>query len=143
MTHAELRPGNFFKNCLGEIFRIEEINIQSEPAGSWPTLSFRISCDDRWWSHSYFGSDDFIPIPIDESWLAKLGFTVKKEWPSGFGVSYYREDMKVEVGISVRHGNTVNLACEKDRNRFMFKYVHELQNLHHFFTGENITCEEW
>ncbi len=130
MKHSELRRGNWVKVRSGEEVQIKCVSIQSEPAGAWPTVHI-----------DYYAAyaDSLNPIPITEEWLRKLGFTLKEEWPSGSGANFFRPDRKVTIGISHRYGNTIKITNgSRDENWYMIDYVHELQNIYHYLTGEII-----
>lgn len=85
---------------------------------------------------------DICPVPLTEEWIIKLGF--KKI------IGYYIEiddNKNLELAIN-------NDSCEiqyyvyfrnKDSDDYCLlrkdlKYVHQLQNLYHALTGEELTC---
>lgn len=71
------------------------------------------------------------PIPLTEEWLLKLGL-------SKIGVEYCRYYKLMYFGIKIKNNefiyNPMNINMIK-----VLKYVHELQNLFHALTGEELT----
>jgi len=81
--------------------------------------------------------DDFFqPIPLTEEWLLKFGFFSEKlYWSIQIGdvyLSIVKEDNTFCVGIPYEANGT---------NR-KFEFVHQLQNLYHALTGEELTIKE-
>jgi hypothetical protein len=119
MKANELRIGNFVKGKEMNVYwTVEAIDGNSIFSyGKWRSL------------------DAFEPIPLTEEWLLKFGFEYRKEilfdgWYSKL-INY----------------NSIRIF--KDENGF-FKYysaityihhVHQLQNLYHALTGEELTLK--
>tara|TARA_R110002096_G_scaffold382312_1_gene576205 strand:+ start:6033 stop:6365 length:333 start_codon:yes stop_codon:yes gene_type:complete len=62
------------------------------------------------------------PIPLTEEWLVKFGF-------DGWDIGSYT--------ITLTNGNFWILGCDKPLARNI-KHVHQLQNLYHALTGEEL-----
>ena len=79
------------------------------------------------------------PIPLTEEWLIKFGF--KTDFYGGQGnVCYYASKGKFKI-YSIED----NKSYQYDRARNMFvmiKHVHQLQNLYHALTGEELTIKK-
>ncbi len=73
------------------------------------------------------GESDAEPIPLTEEWLLKFGF---KRHPN---YSYWFCGRIILV-----IDNGVYFLCDVDM-RIDIKYVHQLQNLYHALTGEELT----
>ena len=134
IAQAELRKGNFVIDYDKGIKRVRILSVQSEPAGSWPTVSFEGE-----FYYNYVGY--LTPIKITEEWLERFGFTIKERWPAGGGNNYYREDRNIEVSVSGHHGIQINIKGESEP-RYMIEYVHELQNIYKELTGEELEYVE-
>ena len=69
------------------------------------------------------------PIPITEEWLIKVG---AEEWP-------HKKYRKFKIGM-LMIGSTNNMETFSIVNLNMkhFKYEHQLQNLYHALTGEEL-----
>lgn len=130
IRHSELRSGNLVIGYNKEVEIVQTIDLQTEPAGSWAVVGFV--------GKNYFNyPGDLTPIKITEEWLSKLGFSIKEDWKSGNGTSFYKEDRKVEVSISNGHGIQIHITG-KSTPRYMIEYVHELQNIYKELTGEEL-----
>lgn len=105
--------------------------IHGELAGTWPVVG--IGC-----IHYY--PYNLNPVPVTEEWLNRLGFTIEERWPSGFGSDFYKNDRKVKVSMSNRHGIIISLDSSRNHvdDEYMIDFVHELQNIYQDLTGEKI-----
>lgn len=75
----------------------------------------------------WYGLNEIKPIPLDDSQLAKLGFT--KEQLNG-GIKYKKDSFRL---VTPREGDFSNVEMwwREDRRHFSVPLgVHELQNLH-------------
>lgn len=87
-------------------------------------------------------SDDFMvnietgigPIPITKEWLIKFGFS--KSYPDGEESFGYWDLNNVEF-LDFENGE-----FEINSTAFIFKYVHQLQNLYFVLTGEELKLKE-
>lgn len=82
------------------------------------------------------GLMEFVPIPLTEDWLLKMGFELSghqlgEEYSRGnFSMYYYNgdyPDYEGEILASCFNGNNVEI-----------KYIHQLQNLYFALTGEEL-----
>ena len=74
------------------------------------------------------------PIPITPEWLERLGF----EWDI-----YYQGYCDGNYIVNIRENGTISFAYGKRRHDEMqflpyIKYVHQLQNLYHAITGNEL-----
>ena len=77
---------------------------------------------------------DIDPIPITPEWLERLGF----EWDI-----YYQGYCDGNYLVNIRENGTISFAYGKRRHDEMqflpyIKYVHQLQNLYHAITGNEL-----
>ncbi len=130
MKHSELRRGNYV-DTGNSIEQVSRITLQTELAGTWPVVG--IGC-----IHYY--PHNLNPVPVTEEWLKRLGFTIEERWPSGFGSDFYKNDRKVKVSMSNRHGIIISLNSSRNHvdDEYMIDFVHELQNIYQDLTGEKI-----
>lgn len=127
MRQSELRRGNWVISDSGKVSQIKGVNLQSEPAGAWPIVEIE---------HIGNYVSDLKPIPLTEEWLNKLGFTEKEEWPSRLGTNFFNKKRNVVIGLSNRYGKTIRLVSDRHVDVYMIDYVHELQNIYQYLTGE-------
>ena len=76
----------------------------------------------------------YAPIPITPEWLERLGF----EWDI-----YYQGYCDGNYLVNIRENGTISFAYGKRRHDEMqflpyIKYVHQLQNLYHAITGNEL-----
>lgn len=112
MKASDLRIGNYFNDPDGNISEVIRLN------------STMIN------SH---GEDECQPIPLTEEWLTKLGFN----------------DHSIKLPhIVFDVANTLTYNIEDRTLTFGYygelriEYVHQLQNLFHSLTGEELTIKE-
>ena len=82
--------------------------------------------------------DRLRPIPLDEAWLIKMGFNrhefkdcVQYEFPGNTDLDFINYVPKTE-----------SFHFNSWENSNQPKYVHQLQNLYHTLTGEELTVSE-
>jgi len=87
--------------------------------------------------------EDYEPIPLTEEWLLKFGFENK-----GHGFSdniYYKQEELLNWGHRVIMSNTGIVLQHGFMNQWSeltsVEYVHQLQNLFHALTGEELTIK--
>lgn len=128
MKAEDLRVGNFVKHRNTEL-QICQIFVDS----------FQGMYVGGKGSYTYANSD---PIPLTEEWLLKFGFhdrsgTMKNRL--GYGI-----DINTMIEIAwYKLGNDVRLQSKGSGWTFNTKilYVHQLQNLYHSLTGEELTIK--
>jgi len=136
MEVKDLRIGNYVefhhvtKGVIKNFSKVGSLSI-----GIDKTI-FSIGVEDYHFIADYKGIK---PIPLTEEWLLKFGF--KTDFYGGQGnVCYYASKGKfkiysIEDNKSYQYDYTLNMFT-------MIKHVHELQNLYHALTGEELTIKE-
>lgn len=77
------------------------------------------------------------PIPIDEEWLLKLGFnTFGDELCLKLGHRFFLVFDTCGFGIFTENTDTDEKAAVLHEH---IKYIHQIQNLYHALTGEELT----
>lgn len=74
------------------------------------------------------------PIPVTGEWLVKLGL---KDEVSAVGEDFYHIYPSVDEDF-----NDIFIFSKNNERLREIKYVHELQNGWHWFTGEELTIKE-
>ena len=74
--------------------------------------------------------DDFVPIPLTEEWLLKLGF--KKEWPT-YGIK-----ITEDLTLAISPGNGYVFVNINDDVVRSIQFVHQLQNIYFALTGQEL-----
>ena len=130
MVQSELRKGNYVLNDR-EVVQVRKLDIQSEPSGCWASVDI---------GGCYTYPSYLNPIPLNEDWLRKLGFTIEEEWKSKSGRNFYMNDRNVVVGFSSWYGITIRKSSQNSSSDdiFMVQYVHELQNIFKELTGNTL-----
>ena len=96
---------------------------------------------------------EYKPIPLTEEWLFKLGFDKLKEYDDGeniitkYGKSIIvgdnAHDEKIVISFPFNH---CEIGDYSDDSAYVLnieiKYVHQLQNLYHALTGEELTLTD-
>jgi len=77
---------------------------------------------------------DFKPIPLTEEWLIRFGFDKKGE--------QYFKGYCYEIGMMLNSNNEWYIDDGIRTFDLPLKYVHQLQNLYHSLTGEELTIKE-
>ena len=130
MKASELRIGNYvtdeFYDSFKSIFEVDSINEKGinlliEDDGNWTELAER-------WIGCEYDFNDLHGIPLTEQWLIDFGF--KKINGKYFKVGFQLKGNKVIDDIGY-HFKREGLSIE-------ISYVHQLQNLYHSLTGEEL-----
>ena len=88
---------------------------------------------------SFMYVDDFEPIPLNEDWLVKLGFTKERNSIDSADLFIKKDIVFVLTGEHYTvswNSVTINLIPAK------VKFVHELQNLFYCLTGTELTLTD-
>ncbi len=80
-------------------------------------------------------NQDYQPIPLNEEWLVKLGFTIKNK-PNG-DIKYFYKDFRYSLICKVNYDGY--LFCDDDIVLRDLDYIHELQNIYFVLTGTELT----
>lgn len=93
--------------------------------------------------HNVNGKDFFKPIPLTEDWLKRFGF--ESHSPGLFRVKIHPDQNRyLETMLPSRDFWDMTIIIVKERSEDVelwiraVKYVHELQNLIHSLTGEEL-----
>lgn len=129
IEEKEIRSGNWFHHN-------EEWSNQSEGKGAH---DFQFDSIHWYWMHEgCLSLDNIEPIPLSEEWFVKLGFKNisgnenYEYWTIGENGYIAGEDLfhaKRQVG----NENLFFINI-----RYSFKYVHEVQNIYHSLTGQEL-----
>ncbi len=76
------------------------------------------------------------PIPLTEDWLLRLGFVASKELPNDIFVLHLSKGCYIGIALT-KDGNNVCLFIQEVLPSYI-QYVHQLQNLIHALTGEEL-----
>ena len=122
MKASELRIGNFFKFIsTGNIKKVMLIDM----------------FDKRECNINNVSISDVEPIPLTEEWRNKLGLGIDDSFLLGIDEKFYYLKLTPENNV---------LVYSQDYEEFTFigekKYVHEIQNLVHALTGEELQVKE-
>ena len=95
-----------------------------------------------WWRLELMENNkiEYKPIPLKEEWLVKLGFT-RHHADYSNNVIYIKnvpDNTEFEWGV---YPNELGSGIQI-QNRKLLKYAHQLQNLYHSLTGEELTIKD-
>jgi hypothetical protein len=91
--------------------------------------------DDQGNGYSY---DSLYPIPLTPDWLERCGFVNGDKHRR----SEYDGPNNITIGEVSADSNSFELLGSEWSIGNPFKYVHQLQNLYHSLTGEELTIKE-
>ena len=81
------------------------------------------------------------PIPLTEEWLLKFGF--EKGWNQYDKHDYYAKDCWGKIRIDNGYLEPAEYYfLDGIRDSYKIKYIHQLQNLYHALTGEELKVKE-
>jgi len=125
----ELRIGNWIKDRGGKQWQIDSWESQNKVASKMPYSGelFGMSI----YGHPLTEEVDYLqPIPLTPEILEKCGFEKDNDGIySKLGFMFWLDDIGV-MQLALNYSPICNAPC---------KYVHQLQNLIHALTGEEIT----
>lgn len=130
MKAEELRVGNLVSNAFNppqEILVVKQITGYGEMKGVHVS---KIN-EDFVWSLPELG---IIGIPLTKFWLLKFGF-IPKEYGYVNQIYVRKPDNRVNDFYFEFDGFDIGKEVE-------LKYVHQLQNLYHALTGEELTIKQ-
>lgn len=121
LSTQELRIGNYLQDSLTKTTL--EVIVLSKDMGiyTWVIDRSKHPLPDGW---------QLEPIPLNEKWLQKLGFT--KHGKHGY---FYIENFIIDVDM-----NGQFFMCDVDIH-VVLKYVHSLQNLFFCFHNQELTLQ--
>lgn len=131
----ELRLGNKFRMIGGQmvqtVFEIidntDRNRIQFESAEHKEMYRVIVTCEEN---RNQYKPFEMEPIPLDESWLLRFGFTRCTDNTSWH--EFKSLAVSASGAISIAHRNAWNNASTK------VQYVHQLQNIYFALTGEEL-----
>ena len=121
----ELRIGNWIQTNSGILKVVNGINYEWEPME-------HIVYDD---THIGYSNDELSPIPITPEWLERLGFKSDQFFDDTRPI-FYLGDFYIDWDTLQPQD------CGFDIAKIKIKYIHQLQNLYHALTGQELTVKE-
>ena len=132
MKATELRLGNLFANIEDDsIYKVTKINED--------TIEGICINNMGWFGEKHFHLiEQVLPIEITEEWLLKFGFKYR-EFLNDFFIKL--DDHNILIAEKEVIGFAIYKCEENQRKYFLTKryYAHQLQNLFHSMTGEELT----
>ena len=134
IKHTELRCGNLvtdqFYDSFKTVLKVESINEKGinlfiEDNRDWPELC-------KYWMEPEHKSEELFGIPLSEEWLIRAGF--EKYSDKEFYI-YTSKENEVRFYKSDSDWNLAYFITET-------RYVHQLQNLYFWLTGEELTFKD-
>lgn len=126
MKTTDLRIGNYigFGDSYVKVYEINENNF------------YCIDSDDTSLSNKWA---DLKPIELTEEWLFKMGF--EKKHNDLFTKQIGKEEYYVFCYMDKNTGAEIGISINNQRSYFKKGKVHQLQNLYHALTGEELTIK--
>ncbi len=98
-----------------------------------------------WWRLELMENNklEYKPIPLTEEWLVKLGFDkLENDIPTYFKCfgNLIEDDYEYSFNIYVDSEQSYFITIFG--RKIIIKHVHQLQNLHHALTGEELTIKD-
>jgi len=117
-----------------------EIRLGNIITSKSSTIPFEVTEED--FLHILENPDHYLRVPLTEEWLVKFGFVTR----------YLNEDRSKPLMWKVEKNRHIDIYYEKQVNAYVFKInslqysypinsVHQLQNLYHALTGEELTIK--
>jgi hypothetical protein len=129
---SELRPGNMVYRHAPqhkEVITVEEVRRSDAPMIRYFVKSFLCPAYEN----------ELSGIPLTEEWLEKFGFDDTDSFPT----AEYEVYLFKKGPITFRSSSFDNrLICEVFGKEINSGYVHQLQNLYHALTGEELQIKE-
>lgn len=131
MKANELRLGNIVKSLNPQVDYcfIDGIN-QGRIDGVRRTMDGSFLSG---WNH---GSPELEPIILTKEWLKKFGFKDDRIMLPGDG------ELEIRLNGGTFHIWPTDGQTESHNYRHLIQYVHQLQNIYHALTGEELTIKE-
>jgi len=80
--------------------------------------------------------EELEPIPLTEEWLTRFGFEF-----NGY-CSFWKSDIELTKDVGDIHYSVFNVYGYSLHRDGIIQYVHQLQNLYHALTGEELQTDE-
>lgn len=140
MNATELRIGNIVTTVKGTKHYGKELEVENIIYNNYDPSKMLVSIND-------YPETEILPIPITEEWLKRMGFTKQIGWSIVYkGEKFQRGAKSLEIAPNgtwyayvpyVRNFNTGepdDFVCLRSD----LMHVHQLQNLYHALTGEEL-----
>jgi hypothetical protein len=98
-----------------------------------------------WWRLELMENDkiEYKPIPLTQEWLVKLGFDkLKNDIPTYFKCFGNLIEDDYEFSFNIYVDSEQNYFITVFGRKIIIKHVHQLQNLYHALTGEELTIKD-
>lgn len=130
MKPQELRIGNYVYGASDRLEIIVAISSESIYTDHYlpEKLSAPFECK----------ISDIKPIPITEEWLMKFGFSAGYDTKLGYEESFSIDEFILDTDFCLsiaQEDNKITIRSE-------IKHIHQLQNIYHSLTGEELTIKE-
>ncbi len=133
MEANELRIGNYVYPYADNKYYVP-VKVESINSEGINICLFMDQIDEDY-QFKELGSEEnqLSPIPLTEEWLVKLGFKKITDNANSIGDYSYYKYKGVETSCIGKYGITIDGA-----DSILIKHVHQLQNLYHALTGEEL-----
>jgi hypothetical protein len=98
-----------------------------------------------WWRLELMENNkiEYKPIPLTEEWLLKLGFDkLENDIPTYFKCFGNLIEDDYEYSFNIYVDSEQNYFITVFGRKIIIKHVHQLQNLYHALTGEELTIKD-
>ncbi len=98
-----------------------------------------------WWRLELMENDkiEYKPIPLTEEWLLKLGFDkLENDIPTYFKCFGNLIEDDYEYSFNIYVDSEQNYFITVFGRKIIIKYIHQLQNLYHSLTEEELTIKD-
>lgn len=135
----ELRIGNWIKDRGGKEWQIDNWESPNKVSAKEPEFN---TCGMLLKGHPFTEYVNFLqPIPLDESWLIRAGFSVITESSAGKRYGYVINGV-FSSDLTLIFWKTTENAGKFFRSNLEIKFVHQLQNLFFALTGTELTFKD-
>ena len=98
-----------------------------------------------WWRLELMENDkiEYKPIPLTQEWLVKLGFDkLENDIPTYFKCFGNLIEDDYEFSFNIYVDSEQNYFITVFGRKIIIKHAHQLQNLYHALTGEELTIKD-
>jgi hypothetical protein len=131
MEANELRIGNYvFYRDKDTLLEVSNIGVKGFETINYQGLVYG-SCD----------VNEYNPIPITKEWLLKFGFELTSNYPPEGKMFTYKDIKGYMLDVCIAYqfiSVSQNIGTVRIKN---VKYIHQLQNLYFYLTGEELTIK--
>ena len=142
MKANELRIGNYIASSgnpknketwvIGKVHYISSLNAKFE--------QIEVETEEEF---TWFFKDSYFGIPLTEEWLLKFGFE-KVDVNEQYEISCSINERKSVINVSIEDEVVIDVHTYNPKDKYGAwlntpnKHVHQLQNLYHALTGEEL-----